>query len=179
MKQEEIIPAGMRAASFTLEGNKMTIFFEPEKYVPKVGDCVKITYNTGNVYFFEVALVRFNWKSYIIHSGEVVIGENGEIFKAQIVSTFKSIEQLTPEEFQAEFEKLGYVYDFETHTAHKKRWRAEKGCEYYFFSNRLEVNADIDIYVGLDNQRHNIGNYFKTEEDAEAKVNEIKKLLKQ
>lgn len=167
MKQEEIIPAGMRAASFTLEGNKMTIFFEPEKYVPKVGDFVKITYNTGNVYFFEVALVRFNGKYHIIHSGEVIIGENGEIFKSQIVYTFKSIEKLTPEEFQAEFEKLGYVYDFETHTAKKKRKRVAVGGMYYYADSALKACKLPEQGDDFDDEYFESGNYFATESECQ------------
>lgn len=163
-QQEKIIPNGMRAASFTLEGNKMTIFFEPEKYVPKVGDLVKITYDTGNEYFLEVARVHFRGQSPIIHSEDVVIGEDGKIFKAQIVSTFKSIEKLTPEEFQSEFENHGYVYDFKTHTAHKKRWRAEYGETYYFVSGAFEIEYNAESGHTIDDKRYKSGNYFETEE---------------
>ena len=179
MKQTFNIPDGCKVVTVEQIGNQLITSFEPEKYVPKVGDCVKITYDTGNVYFLEVSRVRFDGQYHVLHSDDVVIGENGEIFKSQIVSTFKSIEKITPEEFQAEFEKHGYVYDFETHTAHKKRWRVERGCEYFLFSNLLEVYTDIDIYTSLDDKRYNIGNYFQTKEDAEVKANEIKKLLKQ
>ena len=37
----------------------------------------------------------------------------------------------------------------------------------------------IDYYFEDDDIYYNIGNYFKTKEDAEVKANEIKKLLKQ
>ena len=39
--------------------------------------------------------------------------------------------KITKDEFQSEFNKLGYEYDFQTHTATKKRWRAKVG-EYYW-----------------------------------------------
>ena len=180
MKKDGIIPDGMRAASFTFEGNKMTIFFEPEKYVPKVGDCVKLKYGNKESYAY-CLISKTNGRE--IASKNTWIDEYWNISRVKFEdfgsSQYSSIEKITPEEFQAEFEKLGYVYDFETHTAHKKRWRANRGCEYFFFSSLLEVHTDIDIYASLDNKRYNIGNYFKTKEDAEAKVNEIKKLLKQ
>ena len=179
MKQTFNIPEGCKVVTVEQIGNQLITSFEPEKYEPKVGDCVKITYDTGNVYFLEVSRVLFDGQSPIVHSEDVVICENGKIFKSQIVFNFKSIEKITPEEFQAEFEKHSYEYDFETHTAHKKRWRAERGCEYFLFSNLLEVQTDIDVYASLDDKRYNIGNYFQTKEDAEMKANEIKKLLKQ
>jgi hypothetical protein len=162
MKQTFNIPDGCKTVSVEQIGNQIITSFEPEKYVPKVGDCVKITYNTGNVYFLEVTLVRFNGRSHIIHSGEVVIGENGEIFKAQIVSTFKSIEKLTPEEFQEEFEKLGYVYDFETHTAKKKRKMVAVGKRYFYADMFFEIYSYIDKRDSFDDQAFELGNYFET-----------------
>lgn len=117
---------------------------------------------------------------YQVGGKNVEIATDGVNFKNDIkYLNYDLIVRITPEEFQSEFEKLGYVYDFETHTASKKRWRAEECCRYYFFSNLLEVKSDNDVYAGFDNVRYDVGNYFKTKEDAEAKVNEIKKLLKQ
>src|SRR5690606_25987851 len=119
-------------------GNQLITSFEPEKYEPEVGDCVKMIYESGNTYFYEVSDVagyQIGNKNVIITPEGVAFEEYGKYF------TYDSIEKLTPEEFQSEFEKLGYVYDFETHTAHKKRWRAEKGCWYYFLSDRMEVHT--------------------------------------
>ena len=176
MKQAFEIPEGCKVVTVEQIGNQLITSFEPEKYEPKVGDCVKITYPCGNKYFCEVSDVD----GHQIGAINVEIAPNGVNFENNPeYFTYSSIEKITPEEFQAEFEKLGYVYDFETHTAGKKRWRAERGCEYFFFSSILEINNDFDIYASLDNKRYNLGNYFKTEEDAEEKINEIKKLLKQ
>ena len=178
MKQTFEIPEGCKVVTVEQIGNQLITSFEPEKYVPKVGDCVKMIYPSGNKYFCEVSDVDDNDNDIGIKN--VVITPDGVVFEDYSKSfSYDSIEKITPEEFQAEFEKLGYMYDFETHTAHEKRWRGERGCDYFFFSSLLEVHPDIDIYASLDDKRYNIGNYFKTEEDAEAKANEIKKLLKQ
>ena len=167
MKKTFNIPDGCKTVSVEQVGNQIITSFEPEKYVPKVGDLVKITYNTGNVYFFEVARVRFDGQSYVIHSEDVVIGENGEIFKSQIVSTFKSIEKLTPEEFQAEFEKLGYVYDFETHTANKKRRRVPTEKKYFIANGRFEVQSFLESDSNFDRTLFEVGNYFATESECQ------------
>ena len=171
MKQTFEIPEGCKVVTVEQIGNQLITSFEPEKYVPKAGDFVKRISEQGNIYIGEYDGDRevyhcVDVKANVIRQKMIMLVEQGSFHK------------ITPEEFQAEFEKLGYVYDFETHTASRKRWRANKGCEYYFFSNLLEVHIDKDDYAGFDNIRYNAGNYFKTEEDAEAKINEIKNLLK-
>ena len=175
MKQTFNIPDGCKVVTVEQIGNQLITSFKPEKYVPKKGDLVKITYDTGNVYFLEVARVRFDGQSPVLHSEEVVIGENGKIFKSQIVAGFNSIEKITPEEFQAEFDKLGYVYDFETHTASKKRWRAEKGGLYYYVGYDFQAHEVIEGYDDGDIISYDIFNYFRNQSDAEKFAEIIKK----
>lgn len=49
------------------------------------------------------------------------------------------------------------------------RWRAEKGGKYYIidvdFGNGIGVCSEDDYII--DNRRYNMGNYFKTQEEAE------------
>lgn len=178
MKQTFEIPEGCKVVTVEQIGNQIITSFEPEKYEPEVGDCVRLGYGEGCYAY--ILIDKINGKTlsavnvYIFGRKQIT----GVKFEDSNTVDHSSIEKITPEELQAEFDKLGYVYDFETHTASKKRWRANKGCEYYFFSNLLEVHIDNDAYAGLDNIRYNAGNYFETEEDAEAKINEIKNLLK-
>ena len=172
MKQTFNIPEGCKVVTVEQIGNQLITSFEPEKYVPKVGDCVKIIYPNGNTYFCEVSDVD----GYHICSEDVLIAPDGvcSIRRGKHFN-YSSIEKITPEEFQAEFEKLGYVYDFETHTASKKRWRAKKGRDYYFLSSLLEFHINNDIHTVVDNERYNIGNYFKTRDEAEKFAEIIKK----
>ena len=181
MKQTFNIPEGCKVVTVEQIGNQLITSFEPEKYKPKVGDCVRLWYRKEKLPVYclidGIDGQRLFAKNVWIDNSD---GDKLSIaFENSNFVYYRSIEKLTPEEFQAEFEKLGYVYDFKTHTASKKRWRAERGGEYCFFSNLLEVHIDIDIHASLDDKRYNIGNYFKTKEDAEAKASEIKKLLKQ
>ena len=48
-----------------------------------------------------------------------------------------------------------------------KRWRAEEGEEYYFLSDLGEILSAIDCRDKSDNFLYNTDNYFKTEEGAE------------
>lgn len=59
-----------------------------------------------------------------------------------------------------------------------KRWRAEMGKLYYFIDATFCANREEDIYTPMDNYRYNIGNYFRTKEEAEEMAGRIKAMLK-
>ena len=163
MKQTFEIPEGCKVVTVEQIGNQLITSFEPEKYVPKVGDYVKIIYPSGNICFCEVSAVD----GYQVSSKNIVITKVGVIFEDHSkYFSYSSIEKITPEEFQAEFEKLGYVYDFETHTAHRKRWRAEDGEDYFFVSGAFEIEWFDDKKHRINDGHYKAGNYFKNEEDA-------------
>lgn len=48
-----------------------------------------------------------------------------------------------------------------------KRWRAEKGGKYYFLDSSCSVVYMVDYYIEFDRKRYEVGNYFKTKEEAE------------
>lgn len=54
------------------------------------------------------------------------------------------------------------------------RWRAKGGGKYYYFCGHREICADRDGHYKIDTGRYNLGNYFKTEEEAENVVEKIK-----
>ena len=164
MKQTFEIPEGCKVVTVEQIGNQLITSFEPEKYEPKVGDCVKIIYPSGNTYFCEVADVH----GYQVGGKNVEITPDGVNFKNDIkYLNYDSIEKITPEEFQAEFEKLGYVYDFETHTASKKRWRAEYNKYYHFVSGAFIVERVEDRRIWINDSHYKAGNYFEKVKDAE------------
>ena len=49
-----------------------------------------------------------------------------------------------------------------------ERWRGGRGDDYYFISDEGAIRHEIDTNDGMDNYRYNIGNYFKTEAEAES-----------
>lgn len=167
MKQTFKIPEGCKVVTVEQIGNQLITSSEPEKYVPKVGDCVKLEYGKGSYAYCLISEACGRW----IYSKNTWINEypNNSFVKFEDLgaSRYSSIEKITPEEFQAEFEKLGYVYDFETHTAHEKRWRAKYDEKYFFVNGAFEVEDVKDIRHRIDDLRHKAGNYFKNEKDAE------------
>ena len=60
-----------------------------------------------------------------------------------------------------------------------KRWRAESNEYYSYLDSFLTVSEDLEHFVLSNDLRYDSGNYFKTEEQAEAAAEKIKELLKQ
>lgn len=49
-----------------------------------------------------------------------------------------------------------------------ERWRGGRGDSYYFIDDEGAIRHEIDTNDGMDSYRYNIGNYFKTEAEAES-----------
>lgn len=68
--------------------------------------------------------------------------------------------------FLQEFnEKYGFI----------KRWRVEKGKKYYFLNTECEIRNIWEDKTKEDETRYNLGNYFKTEEEAQKVKEELDK----
>lgn len=59
-----------------------------------------------------------------------------------------------------------------------KRWRAKKNCEYYYINSRVEVVVYLEGCTVVDDEHFNIGNYFRTREEAEEMADKFKAMLK-
>ena len=60
-----------------------------------------------------------------------------------------------------------------------KRWRAEKNMHYWHLDSQLNASRDTEHGVKWDDMRYISGNYFISDDDAEAAAKKIKELLKQ
>lgn len=58
------------------------------------------------------------------------------------------------------------------------RWRAQGGEIYYYVNSWGEIVACKDCYTGVDKYRHEIGNYFLTEDAAKPYAEKMKELFK-
>lgn len=56
-----------------------------------------------------------------------------------------------------------------------KRWRAEENRKYYYINSVNDIYATIEENYDLDNERYELGNYFKTKEEAEKVKEELDK----
>lgn len=57
-----------------------------------------------------------------------------------------------------------------------KRWRAERGELYYCVDSNGLVASEMESRWGCDDRRHDIGNYFKSEAEAQAYADYLKAL---
>ena len=105
------------------------------KYIPKVGDCVKLE-SSSNVLYGEVKSIMFNGAMFNRIITYKVI-KNGKLLESDSIHWALNVRgcretKISSEELQEEFNKIGYQYDFETHTASKMRWKPKYGEKYYF-----------------------------------------------
>lgn len=145
------------------------IVIEQKEYVPKAGDYVKITYSDGNFYFLEI----FNARGKEIVSKNIFIRNEEIIEENGVFSIYKSIKEITPEQLQEEFNKLGYNYDFTTHTASKIKWIPKKG-EKYFCIGVDGITNHFYCDDSIDKFKLSINDFHKTKEDAEKFIQYLK-----
>ena len=60
-----------------------------------------------------------------------------------------------------------------------KRWRADKGKIYWYINSWGNVDTYIEDNMELDMSMFELGNYFKTKEEAEAAVVALRKFWKE
>ena len=79
------------------------------------------------------------------------------------------------EELKKEIEKLGtQIKGLEEQEKKCKRWRAQEDKDYWYIDSDCEIYKEFDRNDDYDNARYIIGNYYKTEEEAEKVVEKIK-----
>ena len=108
--------------------------------------------------------------------GKIYIDEDYDIkggwFKNNSYNTFTKI---TTEELQAEFNKLGYEYDFETHTAKKMEWKP-KCSDIIWYIHPISKKIDNGLYREFDMNKGVGLLHFRTKKLAEAALETLKNL---
>ena len=108
-----------------------------DKYVPKVGDCVKVNWGEpGGAIFFKIESIndKGNIKSehcVYLRKGECTIDLDYFWFSYTINFT-----QITPEELKAKYAEAGYDWDYVTNEVKELKWMPKEG-EGVWFSNLL------------------------------------------
>jgi hypothetical protein len=64
------------------------------------------------------------------------------------------------------------------HIYKPKRWRAKEGEIYWHVASNGDGEREGEIGYILDNERYELGNYFKTREEAEVMAEKVKELFK-
>lgn len=79
------------------------------------------------------------------------------------------------EELKKKYEELGQkINELENNLKNKNnRSRVNLHCKYYYINGYVEIASDEENNLALDENRYNIGNYFKTKEQAEKALRKI------
>ena len=175
MKQTFEIPNGCNRVTIEQQGNKIVTTFEPEF---KEGD---IIYVTCSKIFIVKDFEKGSFHAYLdTNYDDVVL--NGFLcpkfggFKCRIASLDET------NKIKQSLYKVGKQWNPEKKCVEDlkpKRWRAEKDGLYYYIHEGIWSNVAFEGFTNIDKQRHVLGNYFKTKEQAEAAADKIKELLKQ
>lgn len=57
----------------------------------------------------------------------------------------------------------------------KKRWRAKHSGYYYYINSRFKIDWTVEAFTKKDDVSYNLGNYFKTEQEAQEYAEYMKK----
>lgn len=61
----------------------------------------------------------------------------------------------------------------------RKRWRAKKGNYYYYVDSFGKICNTKEVYIDIDDDRYEIGNYFKTKKSAEEVAKKVRQVFKE
>ena len=113
-----------------------------DKYVPKVGDCVKISFKeTKYEYFSKINQIlpkEIRLKSAVNESSKVILNwslyhDYPDIFLTQI----------TPEELKAKYAEAGYDWDYESDTVEPIKWVPKDGDYVWWLDSLYESRKYI------------------------------------
>lgn len=149
-----------------------------EKFSPKDGDF--LISSSGNIFIYS------GRKSCSYFGAYVGVGCEGDIVvknASSIQWTQKDGCRYATDREKADFlERLkkehNLAWNEETKKLETIRWRAEKGCFYFFVDANSHVSKEYD-FRGIDSStRYKTGNYFRTPEAAKKVADQIKEILK-
>lgn len=118
-------------------------------------------------------------KSNLIYDGTTLKGEiNGKEIK--VVRSDKDKEDLEKAVMMGLLKSLGYSYKDmkKLQSKVKEVWKPKFMEKYYYIMSNLEVNCGYNDDYSMDKRRIQVGNFFKTKEEAEKRAIEVRKIFK-
>ena len=105
-----------------------------DKYVPKVGDCVKFQCSDTFFYWFKVQNIS---KTRVEFS--LVVEEDLKVLRNGYFNINNRIyTQITPEELKAKYAEAGYEWDYETDTIKPLKWKPKHGDKVWWLDSIFE-----------------------------------------
>lgn len=175
-KQSFTIPEGCRAVTVEQVGNQIITTFEPEF---KRGDVLigKNVASTSTLIFDRTEQNRSFYFAGVFFDGFKECLFLNDFINNNVVD---SLRHATPEEAQRLWDALakeGKRWNPETMQVEpikKERWRAKKKERYYYVNSILYVVSETESGYSFDSIRHQSGNHFQTEEQAQRAASRLK-----
>lgn len=183
MKHTFEIPEGCNRVTIERQGRQIITTFEPEF---KDGDITCANTKESRGIHILKAIDGFYHHYYCaLYEGENT--SNSVVYDHCFnrADAIKSLRHATEEEKQMLFDAMakdGKRWNAEAKQVEDikpKRWRAEKNMHYWHLDSQLNASRDTEHGVKWDDMRYISGNYFISDDDAEAAAKKIKELLKQ
>ena len=139
-----------------------------EKYVPKVGDCVKVeckNQNSISFYWFKVKEVAQAMADF-----SLTVGHDFQIFRNGFfsINNNRVYTKITPEELKAKYAEAGYDWNYETDTIRPLKWMPKDGDVLWGFSLIFEpLKYIFDKRDSFLQSMLEKGLLFKTEEESQ------------
>lgn len=165
--------------------------YKDADYVPKRGDVVVCTYHVPYSTYNETvtAICTGHRDKYDTYDCFVLYKHGGIIKRNKGIPVVKNhdpyqskIRLATDEEKESLFDKMkeqGLKWNTEEKRVEKVRWRASFDERYYYINHLLDCLSDIEESHSFDEERWEVGNYFKNKEQAEEAARRIRETLRQ
>lgn len=147
------------------------------RYIPEIGDCVKVQLFNGEFCVFECTeknLESVNSRTYIYQPKQKVFIDDDSELGWELNGDGNVFTKITRKELQFEFNKLGYEYDFTTHTARQVEWNPKIGEQYYILVGSERPVALVWNNDTTDKSRWSDGFVFRTKKLAESALELLK-----
>lgn len=178
------LPKNMKVEKFNakIEGDEIVLEIEfKEKFCPNDGDFVYANDSDGFYIFVYNKLINGCYVGgHFFDDGTVIwtlINETdyGNVSNKEIRPASEREINFFIGALEREQKKTWNVY---TKKIEKLRWRGKKYDRYYTILPTLKLMSCVEDESKLDDDRYNIGNYFKTEEAAKKVLYIISRVLK-
>ena len=106
-----------------------------DKYVPKVGDCVKFECDKNFFYWLKVKKVLKTSIEFSLTVGDDLTVSKHDFFA---MNKYRIFTQITTEELKAKYAEAGYDWDYDTDTIKPLKWMPKDGDDVWWASSSLE-----------------------------------------
>lgn len=159
------LPNDAESVTVKVEDGYVVALYEPKKEF-KFGDYVRVCKNYTEV---GIVLSKCDNGNY-----EILETDNHRYYvNSKLIKEIRDFEIVYINRYLKEY---NLVIDYEKKEIRKKRWRAEINGIYFHIGENGIVIKDMEFFKA-DDYRYEIGNYFRTREQAESVAKEVKEVF--